>query len=55
MSSPSNEPRPNEIRRVVSAEQARQGVTGRNVRYMLGFGLAAALVVLGAIWLAYFA
>jgi hypothetical protein len=49
MSSPSNEPR-----RVLSAEQARQGVTGQNVRYVLGFGLAAVIIVFGIIWLVYF-
>jgi hypothetical protein len=54
MSSPSNEPvrQPQEV---VSAQQARQGVTGHNVRYVLGFGLAGAIVVFGIIWLVYFA
>lgn len=42
-------------RPAVTATDARQGVTGHNVRYMLGFGVAAAVIVLGIIWLAYFA
>ena len=29
---------------MVPAEQARQGVTGHNVRYVLGIGIAAAIV-----------
>lgn len=29
---------------VVSAERARQGVTGHNVRYVLSFGLIAVVV-----------
>jgi hypothetical protein len=28
----------------VPTQQARQGVTGRNVRYVVGIGLAAAVV-----------
>jgi len=44
---------------VVPAQQARQGVTGHNVRYVLGFGIAAAaaavVVVFGIIYIAYFA
>lgn len=50
MSAPVNEPR-----RVVTATQARQGVTGHNVRYMLGFGLAGVIVIFAIIWLVYFA
>ena len=30
----------------VSADQARQGVTGHGVRYVLGYGLALAIVSL---------
>jgi cobalamin biosynthesis Mg chelatase CobN len=44
-----------EGRTVVTTRQARQGVTGHNVRYMLIFGLAAIVAVFAAIWLAYFA
>jgi hypothetical protein len=29
---------------VLAAEQARQGVTGHNVRYVLGFGIAGAVI-----------
>jgi hypothetical protein len=42
-------------RTIVTTQQARQGVTGHNVRYMLAFGLAAVVVAFAAIWLAYFA
>jgi hypothetical protein len=37
---------------VLRTDQARQGVTGHNVRYVLGFGLAGAvfgLVVIGLV------
>jgi hypothetical protein len=54
MSSPYNDPVP-QPQPVVSAQQARQGVTGHNVRYVLGFGLAGVIVVFGIIWLVYFA
>jgi hypothetical protein len=40
---------------VVSAREARQGVTGHNVRYVLGFSLVALIVAFGIIWLIYFA
>ena len=40
---------------VMSGVRARQGVTGHNVRYVLGFGLAAAIVVLTLVYLFYFA
>ena len=30
---------------VLPADQARQGVTGHNVRYVLGFGLLGTIVV----------
>ena len=29
---------------MLPADQARQGVTGHNVRYVLGFGLAGAVI-----------
>jgi hypothetical protein len=41
-----------ERRPVVSTTEARSGVTGHNVRYVLIFGLAAAVVALGVV--AYF-
>jgi hypothetical protein len=40
---------------VVPAQKARQGATGHNVRYVLGFGMAAIVIVFCAIWLVYFA
>jgi hypothetical protein len=43
-----------EQRPVVAARQARQGVTGHNVRYVLGFSIAAVIIVFGIIWLTYF-
>ena len=40
---------------VMSEVRARQGVTGHNVRYVLGFGLAGAIIVLAVLYLFYFA
>lgn len=40
---------------VLPAENARQGATGQNVRYVLGFGLVATIVAFFVIYLAYFA
>jgi|HubBroStandDraft_6_1064221.scaffolds.fasta_scaffold877568_2 hypothetical protein len=54
MSSPSNDPVP-QPQPVVPAQRARAGVTGNNVRYVLGFSLAGAVVVCGIIWFIYFA
>ena len=42
-------------RRVIPARQAWQGVIGHNVRLVLGFSLAAVVVVFAIIWIAYFA
>ena len=42
-------------RMVIPARQARQGVIGHNVRLVLGFSLAAVVVVFAIIWIAYFA
>jgi hypothetical protein len=42
-------------RTVVPTEKARQGVTGHNVRYVLGIGLAAAIVGFAALYIIYFA
>lgn len=53
MSSPSDR-KPAEVRPVLPAQQARQGVTGHNVRYVLGFGLAAIVILFVIIWLVYF-
>ena len=52
MSSSSEDP---ERRPVISTRQARQGVTGHNVRLVLGFSLAAIVVVFAIIWMIYFA
>jgi len=54
MSSPS-ERHPIEPHPVLPAQQARQGVTGHNVRYVLGFSMIAVVVLLAMIWLHYFA
>jgi hypothetical protein len=40
---------------VIPARQARQGVIGHNVRFVLGFSLAAVVIVFAVIWLVYFA
>jgi hypothetical protein len=34
---------------VLTTDQARQGVTGHNVRYVLGFGLAGAAISVAVI------
>jgi hypothetical protein len=40
---------------VIPVRQARQGVTGHNVRFVLGFSVGAVMIVFVIIWLAYFA
>ena len=40
---------------VMSEVRARQGVTAHNVRYVLGFGLAGAIIALTVLYLFYFA
>ena len=40
---------------VISEVRARQGVTGHNVRYVLGFGLAGAIIAMTVVYLFYFA
>jgi hypothetical protein len=47
-------PRSAESPPVVPTPRARQGVTGHNVRYVLGFGLAAVIVGFLVVYLAYF-
>ena len=42
-------------RPIVSAREARQGVTGHNVRYVLGFSLVALIIAFVIIWLSFFA
>jgi hypothetical protein len=39
---------------VMSGVRARQGVTGHNVRYVLGFGLTGAIIALTLLYLFYF-
>jgi hypothetical protein len=43
-----------EKRPVLSKVEARQGVTGHNVRYVLWFGIALAVVAFAAVYLFYF-
>jgi hypothetical protein len=44
-----------EDRIIVSTREAREGVTGHNVRYVLGIGLVAIIVAFAVIYAAYFA
>ena len=39
---------------VRTATEAREGVTGHNVRYVLLFGTAGVIVIFAALWLFYF-
>jgi hypothetical protein len=43
-----------EHRPVVSKTEARQGVTGHNVRYVLGFGLTAVIIAFVVLYVVYF-
>jgi hypothetical protein len=43
-----------EVAPVKNATEARAGVTGHNVRYVLVFGLGAAVLFLGVVLLAFF-
>ena len=38
-----------------STNEARQGVTGNNVKYVLAISLGAAVLVLACLWLVFFA
>jgi len=44
-----------EQRTVVPTQQARQGVTGHNVRYVLSIGVAAVIVAFVVLYALYFA
>ena len=44
-----------ERRPVLSKVEARQGVTGQNVRYVLWFGLGGVIAAFAVIFLFYFA
>jgi hypothetical protein len=52
MNAPNDRPSP--PRPVLTKEEARQGVTGQNVRYVLGFGLAGVIIVFAVIYVTYF-
>jgi hypothetical protein len=41
-------------RTIVTKVEARQGVTGHNVRYVLGFGLVAVIIAFVVIYAVYF-
>ena len=45
---------PDRKRIVEDTTAARQGVTGHNVRYVLGFSLFSAVVALGVIWILFY-
>jgi hypothetical protein len=45
----------NEPGTVLPTDEARQGVTGHHVRYVLGLGLVATIVLFVAIYAFYFA
>jgi hypothetical protein len=47
-------PSPEDRAPILSGRSARQGVTGHNVRYVLGFGLAAVVVAFIIIYLFFF-
>ena len=44
-----------ERRPIVPTRQARGGLTGHNVRFVLGFSIASVIIVFAIIWLIYFA
>ncbi len=44
-----------EQRPVIPARQARQGVTGHNVRFVLGFSVVAVIIAFAINWMLYFA
>jgi hypothetical protein len=45
---------PDKNRIVEDTTAARQGVTGHNVRYVLGISLVSAVIALGAIWILFY-
>jgi hypothetical protein len=47
-------PRPVVSPPIVTTPRARQGVTGHNARYVLGFGLSATIVAFIIVYLLYF-
>ncbi len=45
---------PAKERPVLDKTEARQGVTGHNARYVLGFGLAAVIIAFVVVYVVYF-
>ena len=43
-----------EQHKVITAQKARQGATGHNVRYVLGLGLAGVIIAFVVIYFIYF-
>jgi hypothetical protein len=43
-----------ETMKIISTPEARQGLTGLNVRYVLGVSLAAVVVAFGTIFIYFF-
>ena len=39
---------------VVTTQEAREGATGHNVRYVLGFGLAGIVIAFAVLYVIYF-
>lgn len=54
-SSKTAEPSATERRIVKPRVEARQGVTGHNVRYVLGFGLLGVILAFAVLYIVYFA
>jgi hypothetical protein len=52
---PVSEQHQSEQRTVVPTQEARQGVTGHNVRYVLGISMAAVIVAFAVLYVIYFA
>jgi hypothetical protein len=47
--------RDSDNRTIVSTQEAREGVTGHNVRYVLGFGLVGVVIAFAVLYILYFA
>jgi hypothetical protein len=54
-SRPVSEQHQSEQRTVMPTQEARQGVTGHNVRYVLGISMAAVIVAFAVLYVIYFA
>jgi hypothetical protein len=52
---PQTPPSQTETRPAMSGARTRQGVTGHNVRYVLGFGLAGVVIAFIIIYIVFFA